>query len=276
MRNSKDKKTKTTREIVLDIFLEHRDWNAAQIYGEYKVRRGKDFVVTLNAVQKHVETFREEYKYIGHLDAPWHLGLLINPQYNMTPEAVRVIVDIERKLEKDKDKEKNTFRRPNEFESIRPTIPELTIREALWISRLYKLFDHAEKVLDEEGEEYIKEVNELIYERACAYAEREIICKLNKIYFDTFALDQALRLGNFVFAQPNRHTIEFYERSGGVYAEDTADPETKKFNDIRRIKFGKPIDLSELEKEINKDKKDDKENDGKNTKQRVKGKSKNS
>jgi len=269
MRISKDNKPKTTRKIVLDIFIEHRDWNAKQIYDEYLNRtKGTNiFQVTLNAVQKHVEALKDEYKNIGHLDAPWHLGLLKYPIYNMTPEAVRVIVDIERKLEKDRDKENHTFRHRNEFESVMPTIPQLTIRQALWISRLYKLFDHAEKFLDEEGEEHIKEVNELIYGWARAYAEREIICDLNNYYFDTLALDQALRLGNLVFAQPNRHTIDYYHKEGGIYAEDTADPETKKFNDLRRIKFsGKPIDLSELEKE----------NDGKNTKQRAKGKSKNS
>jgi len=265
MRKSKVNKPKT-REIVLDIFLENRDWNSAQIWEEYKKRFNDPAnEVGLNDIQKHHAALKDEYKYIGHLDAPWNLGLLTNPQINMPAEAVKVIVDIEKKLEKDRDKEKHTFRRPHEFPSLMPTIPQLTIRQALWISRLYKLFDHAEKFLDDTGEEHIKEVNELIYIWACAYAKREIVCNLNKYYFDTFALDQALRLGNLVFAQPNRDTIDFYRKEGGIYAEDTADPETKKFDDIRRIKFrGKPVDLIELEKE----------NDGKNTKQRTKGKSK--
>jgi len=256
----KDNKSKSTREIVLDIFLQHRDWNAAQVYKEYKAQRGQDYVVSLNAIQKHIEAFREEYKYIGHLDAPWHLGLLTDPQFNMTPEAVRVIVDIERKLEKDRDKEKHIIRRPNELESVMPTIPQLTIRQALWISRLYKLFDKPQTAKDEEGNKHTIEVIDLIYDWACAYAEREIICKLNKIYFDTLALDQAIRLGNLPFVGiRGQHTILFYDKEGGIYAEDTADPETKKFNDPHRIKFRKPIDIKDI---INEENKEDGEENG--------------
>jgi len=281
MTNRKGNKTETTREILLDIFIHNRDWNAPQIWEKYKERFNDPAnEVRLSDVQKHVHALREEYKYIGHLDAPWHLGLLMDsefmkiyPQFNinMTAEAIRVIVDIQKKLEKDTDKNNQIVFDPVYGQMTAPNIPKLTIRQALWISRLYKLFDKPKTVKHVELGESTTEVLDQIYHYACAYAEHEIICKLNKTYFDTFLLDQAIRLGNLVYSQENRHTITFYDGDDfEAYGLETADPELKKFGDIRKIKWDfDVVDINGKIVQPNVQKED------KTTKKKALGKSKN-
>lgn len=56
------KRLKGTKALVKDIFIEHPDWNAKQIYDRYLILiADPQKAVTLNAVQKHIEEFKTTY-----------------------------------------------------------------------------------------------------------------------------------------------------------------------------------------------------------------------
>ena len=242
-----NKHHKTTHQIVLDIFLSHRDWNASEIYEEYKKRLDDpNNEVTLNAIQKHMESLKAIYGTIKQLDEQWHLGVLdqtintpqegIVPRFSITPEAIRIITDIQKMIDGRKK--------------------QLTIRQALWVSRLYKMFDRPLILKDEEEKEYTIEVNDQIYNWACAYAEREIICKLNKITFETVSLDHALRDGDIPSVSGN-HTIVVWSKEDPDfgYLIDTADPKLKKlfkkWDDLKFEPNTKILTIKEVEEELN-------------------------
>lgn len=108
------KRLKGTKALVKDIFIEHPDWNAKQIYDRYLILiADPQKAVTLNAVQKHVEEFKTTYysEKFQALQKEWHLGTLLD--HPIAPEDVAKII-----------KYKLRMRR------------SLTIREALWMARL--------------------------------------------------------------------------------------------------------------------------------------------
>ncbi len=111
-----NKRQKDTQIIVTEIFIEHPDWNAKQVYDRYCFLIGDiNKAVTLNAVQKHVQKLKDKNKEITKfgLDNSWHMGLL--DQYHFSPEAIRKIFEL---MIDGRD---------------------ITIRRAVWISRFCTL-----------------------------------------------------------------------------------------------------------------------------------------
>jgi hypothetical protein len=223
---STSKRRKGTGDKVRNLYSQYPDWNAKQIWEAYKkLIPAEEKPVTLNAIQKHLEPLKKIYDSIKSLDAPWHLGLLQTDQFIptnlegstirvlITPEAIKIITEIQKKMEYDNDNKSKTFDLTGPF--MQPTIPRLTIRQALWISRLYKLWDQPLKAYDD-GEEHTLTVLQQIYLWSLAYAEREIICKLNKIPFDTFAYDQFIRLG-YIPNALNSHQVFFNSAENGEF-----------------------------------------------------------
>lgn len=110
------KRSKDTRTIVREIWLEHSEWNAREIYDRYLILIGDpNKAVTLNAVQKHVQFLNVNADRISKtgLDDPWHMGLL--EKYQFPPEAVEKIFALMIEGRK------------------------ITIRRAIWISRFCTL-----------------------------------------------------------------------------------------------------------------------------------------
>jgi hypothetical protein len=151
----KENQSKSTRELVETIFCEHPDWNGREIYEHYLTLIGDtQKAVTLNAVQKQVEKLRPKYKEItsAGLDASWHLGTL--DSFPLPAESIPYILKIQ-KIQPDN---------------------RLTLRQALWISRLCNM---------------IKDV-ELLGKLAFQYAERQRLCQITGVELNTTEMDKIL------------------------------------------------------------------------------------
>lgn len=109
---------RSTREVVKDIILEHPDWNAAQIYEQYKVDApGQER--TLNAIQKHVQKLRPKLPTTVY----WHLGRQ-GTSLSIPPEALPRIIAIQRELKALGNETTN--------------MPQIV---AYWIGQLYGVID---------------------------------------------------------------------------------------------------------------------------------------
>jgi len=124
------------------------------------------------------------------LDKPWHLGLTLdryglNKDYLLAAEDIAAIIEVQKWLEIAKDHPLLSSI-PEWTDSITSggmatTVWLLTIREALWISKLYK-----EKSLA--GNTY------RLWYAAKTYADYQRLCEIsNTPPFDTIKLDEALR-----------------------------------------------------------------------------------
>lgn len=88
-------------------------------------------------------------------DKPWNLATLLDPEYSIPPEAIPVVMSFYKKrLAKDE---------------------VLTIREALWIARLYKLVEPLDLVLDWA---FLYSVEELMAEQKWAEFDTGLDLKL--------------------------------------------------------------------------------------------------
>jgi len=119
----RNKRVKDTKTIVKDIFIEHREWNAAQIYERYKAIVNPENWVSLNAIQKHVEELRRAVLSIKEedpfLDAPFDLGtFIIKYGQGIESEAISCILVVLRQVE---------------------TIPQIMFsnRQARWMAKLF-------------------------------------------------------------------------------------------------------------------------------------------
>lgn len=179
-----NKRLKDTKTIVREIFEAHSDWNAKQIYDRYLILIGDtNKAVTLNAVQKHVEEFKDianrpEYQDLERL---WQLGTIVDyPQYHIPPEAIEFILSVQWLIRTHKDPILKGF-----------TYEPLTIREALWVSRLFSFI--SEKEMNDKKRRI--SVLDWLYNWAKTYATQERLCKLAHIPTDTTDLDIALSQG---------------------------------------------------------------------------------
>ena len=114
---------KGTGVLISEIFSAHPEWNATKVYQRYLILIGDTTkAVTLNAVQKHLEKLRITNKNIDDkgLDVQWHIN---DPNNDwMDAQSIKQILRILRW---------KAQRGPDEFN------PELTRRQAKWISRIY-------------------------------------------------------------------------------------------------------------------------------------------
>jgi hypothetical protein len=179
-----NKRLKDTGTLVREIFIERPDWNARQIYDRYLILIGDtNKAVTLNAVQKQVQRLRKRYQEMQDtgLDKLWNLGIMSKEDYpdypELTAEAIEAIIDVQ------KWAEKVNIERIYETERY-----GITIRQALWIARLYRAV-----------KKHIGRSVEQLWRVAWTYSAYEILCSLSGTDFDTWEFDRALRAGDAEF-----------------------------------------------------------------------------
>jgi len=91
------KRIKGTRELIIDILVEHPDWNARQVHDRYRlIINDPQKVVGLSAVQKHIEELRPLLNKLREhgLEEPWNLSLSI--KHNISPEATPTLLKAKR------------------------------------------------------------------------------------------------------------------------------------------------------------------------------------
>lgn len=183
---NQDKRVKGTRELVTDIFSEHPDWNASQIYTRYKILVGDTKkIVTLNSIQKYLEHLKPKLQEIkdSGLENPWQLGILVDhPEYHFDAEAIGAIYAVQLWARDGRPDPSDPFKEP-----VKP----LTIRQALWIARLYALWPLEKRIKSKE----IMSHAPILYSYAKMYSQYEVTSFLRGIPLDTLVLDNALLRG---------------------------------------------------------------------------------
>lgn len=111
----RNKRMRGTKEIVTDIFSEHPEWNARQVYDRYLLLVDSKKAVTLNAVQKQLERIKPTASALlkEGLKQPWHMGTLI--KHPLPPDVIPLILKSQKQ---------------------EPDIV-ITIQMALWMGRFY-------------------------------------------------------------------------------------------------------------------------------------------
>ncbi len=149
----------------------HPDWSATQISHNATVP-----LPGLSRIQKYLADINPFLAKPSELDQPWHFGLMSKPKYSITPDAVPFIMMVQGWLEK----------MPRwQHDSPLPQKP-LTIRQALWISRIYRIGDESALA----GRIALPD---FLFLYAEAYAYIEAISTLTGTLFDTTVLDKAMR-----------------------------------------------------------------------------------
>ena len=168
---NQNKRAKDTGSLVRDIFIEHPDWNARQIYDRYLILIGDaNMAVTLNAVQKHVEKAKAIYNSpeVQGLEALWHIGSLV--EYPLPSDAIPYAFAVKYWAEK------------------RKYLP-VTIGQAIWISRLYVFTGNMEKLKPKIRDNAIG----WLYHWSRIYRLEEIKSTLvGNLKYDTAVLDNLL------------------------------------------------------------------------------------
>ncbi len=206
-----NKRQKDTRTLVREIFIEHPDWNARQIYDRYLVLIGDtNKAVTLNAVQKHVQELKEfsstdEYK---KLESPWHMGTLDG--CHLPPEAIPLILLVQNYAELS----------PHPVLKTPPPQEPVTIRQARWIAR----FSYFYRDLKPKDAKKNLAAAQWLYHWSKIYSTQEIICELSGIPLDTSVLDKSLREGGSDFPAVAGNQWVLMHRDNSI----TVDSETEK------------------------------------------------
>lgn len=181
MKNSKNKRLIGTREIVEEIFTHHTDWNAAQVWKQYKLMVDPKNHVGLSAIQKHFEIVKKNYQEVLEkgLDNPWSMG-----SYAQNGLELQCKLDSEDNLNilkvRKMQLEKNGLSK------------RLSVRQAIWISRLaatiYAISDNKKD-----------DIPFRLWYVSFQYAIREKVCKLKRQVFYSRDLDDVLIQGYDVF-----------------------------------------------------------------------------
>lgn len=145
------------------------DWSATQISNKVA-----ELLPGLSSVQKYLsKEINPKLKKLGPLEQPWHFGLMSNPKYSISPDAVPFIQIVQDWREKNSD-----------FRGNPPPQKPLTIRQVLWISRIFKAYDQRTLEIS---------LPDWLYLWAEAYANHEIISALSGADPDTTFLDKKMR-----------------------------------------------------------------------------------
>lgn len=148
------------------------DWSGKNIHDALqKNPKFKDRVPSIRKIQDVVKKnaerkarLKEQAKTEGHsLDAPWHMSNLRNDKYYVPADAIPIILEIQKKIDKN-----------------------ITVRTVNWLTRLYKVL----------------KTDECLYFWSLMYAEREKVYELAGILrFESSEMDAKLLDGNF-FSMP--------------------------------------------------------------------------
>jgi hypothetical protein len=128
-------KVKGTRELVEDIFKEHPDWNASQVWDRYKLSLGNpNNARGLSAIQKHLEKIKPRYINLQAegLDIPWTMANIKDK--GVPAEVIPYITNVQAWAKTQIDHIK-----PDDCFSLAREYLPITLRQAIWISRLYIL-----------------------------------------------------------------------------------------------------------------------------------------
>lgn len=115
--------TRKWPDVLTQLYLEHRDWNAAQFQRQLVVMLSEDKAPGLSAVQKRLPEIRERYTSKvtdGGLDAPWQFGLA--GKYPVSSDSILHILAVQKYTEANKH-------------------PPVSVAQAIWIGRLSSLVD---------------------------------------------------------------------------------------------------------------------------------------
>lgn len=141
----------------------------------------EDEMLSESAIIKYLTKIKKP-----ELDRPWRLGLMAerdgnghikHPEYSIPSEATPYILLVQDWLEKHPDWLNNP-----------PPQEPLTIRQALWVARLYGLIDESRL----KKSKLLPSIARFLFIWAEAYAMREAICELAGTSFDTTTLDKGL------------------------------------------------------------------------------------
>ncbi len=126
----------------------------------------RDYIERLGEISPSEETLIKmisdaRNKEINPIDSPWHLGIMREPEYGISPEAIPYIFQVKEWCDK------NGKETP------------ITVRQAFWIAQFCHI--HRNKMKD-------KETGDL-WKASWVYAQYEIVCELSDRDFDTTELD---------------------------------------------------------------------------------------
>ncbi len=163
----------------------------------------------ISRIQKYLVELTPKLNKPSDLDNPWYLGLMLKPEYNISPEAVSYILMVQDWAEKNPT---DLWKQPHE---------PLTIRQALWVSRLYGIISPNPKATKKNLPKMLYSIAHYLYQWAESYATRERICELSGTPFNTKSLDKSLREGGEPITV-DKTTITFYRKDQSLYI-DTID-----------------------------------------------------
>lgn len=195
----KQKRAKGTREFIIEILAKHPEWNARQVYNRYLILIGDpQNAITLNAVQKCIQSLKPILTQVRKtgLDKPWSLAVLNRLHelliFDVNADAIEYIQKVQYYVEHEfredwskRLKENMKQGHPEIDQSLiteeviakaQGEYPVLTIRQAKWVARLYRLQSN---------------INRLYY-TALLYSNYEIVSEISGTAFDTEILDQAI------------------------------------------------------------------------------------
>lgn len=193
--------TPEVEQIITEIWQEHvnKGWTAKEIQSEVAKRiqlkwpsRYKLDWPGLRAVQDRLAKIKDNFESeeFQKLEASWHLYLMRMPEYQIPPEVVPDILAVQEWCVKE-----------------HPDVPlfksePLTIRQALWIARLYGITRllHAGKA---KGKNKSLDITKWLWLWSKAYAQYEILCYLSGTPPDTTKLDKAIWNGATPIAANN-------------------------------------------------------------------------
>ncbi len=179
--------TDDVKKLIAQVFLEHPGWRAKEIQAEvsHQVSKNGDGWPSLSVVEKLLVEIRKRYTektLESNLEKPWHLGLM--QEYNIPPEVVPDILAVQDWCAEE-----------------HPEVPlfssgALTIRQALWISRLHGLTRVVRAGMVKEKIKDSDSLQSWLWQWSKAYAQYEILCALSGTPFDTTRLDKAIWEGD--------------------------------------------------------------------------------
>jgi hypothetical protein len=181
-------KNNKTFKLVERILVDHPEWNAKDIYDEYLTNiKDKREARTLNSIQKYVQKIKpslQEVKNLGQ-EEQWHLG--IKMETPLSADAIRYIMDVKYWLAHKAGKAEIAMIDNKKSEVISYLgwhFPTISIRQAKWISILYRL-KNLEKVIKSEDIGFLWMISFF-------YAYYELQCKIFDMPFDTLWIDNAI------------------------------------------------------------------------------------
>lgn len=198
--------------LVLLIKAQNPGWSAERV-GQYLARANKNLpILKKRTIQKILAEGKTSLEFLNKdFEKPWHLGLATETEYEISPEAIAAIFEVQKWLEEAKDNPNIATTGIKEWTEnftngkMTTNIWPLTIREAGWISRLYKvnypltepeklyLAIHKQPIVDYRP--LVENTSRLWY-AAKTYADYQRLCEIAKVDFDTSRLDEAIRKGN--------------------------------------------------------------------------------